>query len=82
MKVLGEIHQKGVLHMDVNPANILWEPKTKRMTFLDFNISEEIASLRTEFEGIRNLKGTMPYIHQNKQGVLIEWWIIVQTSIL
>ena len=68
VQVLGEIHNKGVLHMDVNPTNILWNPKTKRMTFLDFNISEEIDTLRTEFEGVRNLKGTMAYISPEQTG--------------
>ena len=28
--ILGEIHQQGIIHKDINPSNIIWNPATGR----------------------------------------------------
>ncbi|GBC51610.2 kinase-like domain-containing protein [Rhizophagus irregularis DAOM 181602=DAOM 197198] len=37
---LRSIHNLGVLHNDISPRNILYEPKSRRYFFIDFGLSE------------------------------------------
>ncbi|MCP4996223.1 MAG: protein kinase, partial [Gammaproteobacteria bacterium] len=35
---LGQIHQQNVIHKDINPNNILFNPETKQVQIIDFGI--------------------------------------------
>ncbi len=39
---LDAIHREGVIHKDVNPANIVWNIETDVLKFIDFGISAEV----------------------------------------
>ena len=43
MDVLAMVHEAGVLHMDINPANLILQPD-RSLKLIDFGISMEIAS--------------------------------------
>jgi len=38
-EIVGEIHRQNVIHKDINPANILWNPDTHQIKVIDFGIS-------------------------------------------
>ena len=44
MDVLAMVHEAGVLHMDINPANLILQPD-RSLKLIDFGISMEIASV-------------------------------------
>jgi serine/threonine protein kinase len=41
---LGEIHDRGVIHRDINPANVLIAPETGELKLADFGASLRVAS--------------------------------------
>jgi signal transduction histidine kinase/DNA-binding response OmpR family regulator len=67
---LRDAHAAGVLHLDVNPANLVWDAAARRLTLVDFSSAmlrqgEEIgaaAPLRAE--------GTLPFMSAEQSGLL------------
>jgi serine/threonine protein kinase len=54
LEVLNNIHAVNVAHMDIKPANILYDFKTQTVTLIDFGLSIET--------GINHLRGSLRYI--------------------
>ena len=64
---LGEIHNRGVIHKDLNSFNILVD-SSGTPHIIDFGLSTEI-SIKTGFAGISDkLEGTLPYISPEQTG--------------
>jgi predicted ATPase/serine phosphatase RsbU (regulator of sigma subunit) len=65
---LQEIHAAHVIHLDVNPSNIIINPATRQTKITDFGISSRLSSerIRTVNPGI--LEGTLPYISPEQTG--------------
>src|SRR5262249_17768188 len=36
--ILGRVHQQYIMHKDVNPSNIVWNPRTEQVKLIDFGI--------------------------------------------
>ncbi|HEX6383314.1 MAG TPA: protein kinase [Anaerolineae bacterium] len=41
-QILGEIHENGVIHKDINPSNIVLNPDTRQLKVIDFGISTRL----------------------------------------
>lgn len=41
-KKLADIHEEGIVHRDIKSENILFDPKTKRITIIDYGSSEKV----------------------------------------
>jgi PAS domain S-box-containing protein len=67
-EILGRIHEKNIVHKDINPSNILLNPKTGKIKIIDFgsstSLSHEIASLLAP----NFLEGTLSYISPEQTG--------------
>jgi len=66
--VLGDIHQKNVMHKDINPANIVWNLDSNQIKIIDFGIS---TALSRETPAILNsdvLEGTLSYVSPEQTG--------------
>ena len=63
---LGHLHQKGIIHKDVNPTNIIVNPQTMQVKLIDFGI----ASLLPKESVVRSnlLEGTLAYISPEQTG--------------
>src|SRR5205085_11797703 len=42
-----EVHARGIVHRDVKPANILWDPEADEALLTDFGISARLADAST-----------------------------------
>ncbi|MCK4345887.1 MAG: serine/threonine protein kinase, partial [Bacteroidales bacterium] len=67
-EILGEIHQANIIHKDINPSNIVWNPETNQLKIIDFGIS---TVLLREIAAVHNpnvLEGTLAYISPEQTG--------------
>ncbi|MDH4199439.1 MAG: SpoIIE family protein phosphatase [Spirochaetia bacterium] len=67
-EILGDLHKVGVIHKDINPGNILWNPRNNEIKLIDFGISTRLSR---ENQNIRNpdfIEGTLSYISPEQTG--------------
>ncbi len=67
-KILGQVHQKHIIHKDINPGNILWNAQTDQVKLIDFGISSELAQEKQSVLHPNVLEGTLPYISPEQTG--------------
>ena len=65
---LQEIHAAHVIHLDINPSNIIINPATQRVKIIDFGISTRLSSERVRSVNPNVLEGTLPYISPEQTG--------------
>ena len=53
---LAEIHGAKVMHKDINPSNILYNPLTKQLKIIDFGISAPLSLENPDIETRRSSK--------------------------
>ncbi len=41
--ILGQIHQHNIIHKDINPSNLVWNPTTGLIKIIDFGISTQLS---------------------------------------
>lgn len=67
-KILGKVHDTGVVHKDINPSNILRNPITEDVRLIDFGISSELESEHQDASFTNALIGSLPYISPEQTG--------------
>ena len=65
---LGNIHQVGIIHKDINPTNIVYNPKTKQLKIIDFGIATLLNSENPTVKNPSVLEGTLAYISPEQTG--------------
>lgn len=65
--VLGEVHEKQVIHGDVNPYNIVWNPDNGAICLIDFGIAADVPASEVEHY-VTNLSGSLSYIAPEQTG--------------
>jgi predicted ATPase/class 3 adenylate cyclase len=68
VETLGEIHQRQIIHKDLNPANIVFNPKTGIVKLIDFGISTDLSREQAALNLSKELKGTLAYISPEQTG--------------
>ncbi|SMG50392.1 Predicted ATPase [Marivirga sericea] len=66
--LLGKLHQKHIIHKDINSNNILYDQTNKKISIIDFNISSEINLKSNHLENPDRLEGTLQYISPEQTG--------------
>ncbi|MBP0015988.1 MAG: AAA family ATPase [Cyanobacteria bacterium SBLK] len=65
---LARVHEAGIIHKDINPSNIVLNPKTKQVKIIDFGISTARSREVTVFSNANALEGTLAYISPEQTG--------------
>src|SRR6266481_4346439 len=65
---LASIHAAGVIHKDINPANIVYNPQTAELKIIDFGLSTSLAREQPALGSPEVLEGTLAYISPEQTG--------------
>lgn len=65
---LGQIHQRHIMHKDINPSNIVLNPTTGQVKIIDFGISTVLSREKPTFRNPNVLEGTLAYMSPEQTG--------------
>ena len=65
---LGQIHDAWVIHKDINPANIVYDPQTQTVKLIDFGLATRVPRERAGVDRQNRLEGTLAYISPEQTG--------------
>ncbi|HIE02190.1 MAG TPA: GAF domain-containing protein, partial [Thiotrichaceae bacterium] len=66
--ILGQIHQHNIIHKDINPSNLVWNPTTGIIKFIDFGISTQLSRQHLTLKNPNVLEGTLTYLSPEQTG--------------
>ncbi|MCT7962823.1 AAA family ATPase [Laspinema sp. D1] len=67
-EILDLVHQQQIIHKDINPSNIVFNPNTQELKLIDFGISTQLSRENPTFRNPNLLEGTLPYIAPEQTG--------------
>ncbi|SKB15789.1 Adenylate/guanylate cyclase with GAF sensor(S) [Planktothrix sp. PCC 11201] len=67
-ETLGHIHAKNIIHKDINPSNIIFNPTTGQVKIIDFGISTKLTQENTTLKNPNVLEGTLSYLSPEQTG--------------
>lgn len=68
VEALGDVHEHNVVHKDINPANVVMNPRTGEVKLIDFGISSQLSRENPTATSPGRLEGTLPYISPEQTG--------------
>lgn len=67
-KTLNEVHLQGIIHKDINPSNIIYNPKTNEVKLTDFSIAAENTQEKISIDDEEIINGTPLYLSPEQTG--------------
>jgi predicted ATPase len=65
---LGGIHAANIIHKDINPSNIVYNPETGQLKIIDFGISTVLSRENPTVRNPDRIEGTLAYISPEQTG--------------
>ncbi len=65
---VGDIHSRGLIHKDLNPGSILFDPKTRRVKVANFGAASRVAREQTAAGPERLVEESLPYVSPEQTG--------------
>ncbi len=66
--ILGRIHAANIIHKDINPGNIVFDPDTGIVKIIDFGIATQFNRTNPTFKSPHGLEGTLAYLSPEQTG--------------
>ncbi|WP_234017139.1 serine/threonine protein kinase [Nostoc sp. 'Lobaria pulmonaria (5183) cyanobiont'] len=66
--ILGRIHAANIVHKDINPGNIVFNPETGIVKIIDFGIATRFNHTNPTFKSLHVLEGTLAYLSPEQTG--------------
>ncbi len=67
-EILGRIHAANIIHKDINPSNIVYNPETGQLKIIDFGISTILPCEKPAIKNPNILEGTLAYMSPEQTG--------------
>jgi predicted ATPase/signal transduction histidine kinase/CheY-like chemotaxis protein len=67
-EILAQIHQQNIIHKDINPSNIVYNPSSKVLKIIDFGISTQLPRQHFVLKKPEVLEGTLAYMSPEQTG--------------
>lgn len=67
-QVLGELHDKNLIHKDINPNNIVYNPDKDELKLIDFGIATRLNKQQRDFDDLKEMEGTPSYVPPEQTG--------------
>ncbi len=67
-EILGQIHQQNIIHKDINPSNLVFNPTTGVLKIIDFGISTQLSKQHLTLKNPNVLEGTLAYMSPEQTG--------------
>ncbi|MBE9044821.1 AAA family ATPase [Pleurocapsales cyanobacterium LEGE 10410] len=68
VEILAQVHRRRIMHKDINPSNIVWNPSTDQLKLIDFGISTELSLENPTSSNPNRLEGTLTYLSPEQTG--------------
>ncbi len=65
---LALLHQQHIIHKDISPSNILWNPQTGKIKLIDFGVATTLPREITQIRNPSVLEGTLAYMSPEQTG--------------
>jgi predicted ATPase/signal transduction histidine kinase len=65
---LGAIHTANIIHKDINPSNIVYNPEAGQIKLIDFGISTVLSRENLTLRNPERIEGTLAYISPEQTG--------------
>ena len=65
---VGDIHSRGLIHKDLSPGSILFDPQTRRVKLANFGAASRVAREQTAAAPERLLEESLPYVSPELTG--------------
>ncbi|RKZ91441.1 MAG: hypothetical protein DRR19_07210 [Candidatus Parabeggiatoa sp. nov. 1] len=66
--IFGKIHAADVIHKDINPSNIVYNPTTGQLKIIDFGIATVLPRENPTLKNPNQLEGTLTYLSPEQTG--------------
>jgi serine/threonine protein kinase len=66
--ILEEIHKQHIIHKDINPTNLVFNPTTEVLKIIDFGISTQLSRQVMTLKNPNILEGTLAYMSPEQTG--------------
>lgn len=67
-EVIGRLHDRNLIHKDINPANFLLLPDSSRVNILDLGLATKLEHSGNEMRHAQPMEGTLSYISPEQTG--------------
>ncbi|MCY1020391.1 trifunctional serine/threonine-protein kinase/ATP-binding protein/sensor histidine kinase [Pyxidicoccus sp. MSG2] len=65
---LAGVHQRNIIHKDINPANIVIHPERRDVKLIDFGIAAALSRETSSLRNLNVLEGTLGYLSPEQTG--------------
>jgi diguanylate cyclase (GGDEF)-like protein len=67
-EILDSVHQKKIIHKDINPSNIIYNAQTKEIRLIDFGIATNLLQENLTLCNLKTIEGTFAYMSPEQTG--------------
>lgn len=65
---LADLHRHFIIHRDINPSNIVWNPPADRVELIDLGLASQLGHETPQLQPPSQLEGTLPYCSPEQTG--------------